>query len=250
MRGLFMALIAAILGCFLPAGAAQADDSALSLGPGIGILTTDGTLDMPCGYGHFFTNSDQNYENGYTWHECGQQLPYYGAFAECFTPPDPTWEVCAGVFDLSVVYDDGHYLLDAYIWGDAQGIPGAVLAVVTGYDPNPIAVWPQVSRRTVEMTTPVDGPFWVGEWGEWPNGGNSSRWFIAADEAGESFGCPFTNIAPGCGYPTGWHNCNVVWADAQALGIGYHGHAPVAGTQASAARGQIASWGKVKSLYR
>jgi hypothetical protein len=249
MRRMSVALLAAILGCCLSAVLTNADDSALSVGPGTGILNTDGTRDFPCGYGHFFINSDEQYENGYTWHLCGEQFPYYGAFAECFTAPSG-WEVCGAAFDLTVVYNDGSYLLDAYVWADDQGMPGNVLAVVAGYDPNPIALWPNISRITVPITAPVDGPFWVGEWGEWPDGGNSTRWFIAADEEGPGSGCPFTNIAPGCGYPTGWHNCNVIWQNARALGIGYHGHTLLSDVPAQAARGEIASWGKVKSLYR
>jgi hypothetical protein len=204
---------------------------------------------MPCGFGNLFINSDEQYENGYTWHLQGEQPPYYGAFAECFTASSG-WEVCAAVFDLTVVYDDGHYLLDAYVWADDQGMPGNVLAVVTGFDPNPIALWPNVSRYTVDISTPVDGPFWVGEWGDWPNGGNSARWFIAADEEGSDFGCPFTNIAPGIGYPSGWQHCSVVWRNAQALGIGHHGHRQSAEVPAQPGRGEIASWGMVKSLYR
>jgi len=116
-----------------------------SLGPGSGVLDISGSRDLPCA-GNLFINSDQGYDNGCQWHGMGVAPPYYGAFAECFIAPQENWVVCGTVFDLTVVYVEQcpHYTLDAYVWDDDGGIPGNVLAVVTGFDPYPIAQWPDV----------------------------------------------------------------------------------------------------------
>jgi hypothetical protein len=164
--------------------------------------------------------------------------------------------MCAGVFDLTAAYDcpEDRFTLDAYVWEDADGLPGSVLAVVTGFDPYPIGLWPTITRHSVPMIVPVSGSFWVGEWGNWPGHPGTCTWFMAVDQDGNEPGCPFTYIAPGLGWPSGWQHADVVWGQGstKALGIGYWGHstAPTSGMAEPEVRGRLASWGEVKSLYR
>jgi hypothetical protein len=217
-------------------------------------VQADGTRDMPCGFGHLTMNSDQVYDNGYAWSDCANQPPDWGAFAESFTAT-PDLELCALVFDLTTVRDVHLYTMDAYVWDDAEGTPGNVLGVVTGYDPYPIAQWPEFSRHSVELTLPVTGRFWIGEWGSWSNI-HDWEWYIAADGDAAVEGTPMTKIHPCTGLPSGWQDVdamfNYQW-NTESLGIGYYGHrAPTSGTPQEPApvSGETASWGKVKELYR
>ena len=52
-----------------------------------------------------------------------------------------------------------------------------------------------------------------------------------------------TNIAPGIGYPTGWHPVNIVWGPTWSMGIGAYldeGATPV----------ECVTWGRIKSLWK
>ena len=112
-------------------------------------------------------------------------------------------------------------------------------------DPCPVATWPQISTHDFAVScADVDGAFWVGyvldSGPDAPCG-----YFIAADTNG--FGtCPYTNIAPGIGYPTGWHNVSVVWGPTAAVGIG----AWVAAGPCGGVPTDEGSWGKLKKLYK
>jgi hypothetical protein len=243
--------IAGIFAVCLLAGAPAAAQQAQSVGPGVGILMTDGTRDLPCGFGHLTINSDQEYSNAYAWSYCVNQPPDWGAFAECFTATADL-ELCGLVFDLTTVdwQQYYHFLLDAYVWDDFENTPGNVLAVVTGYDPYPIAVWPEISRRAVPLTLPITGRFWIGEWGNWDNVPEYG-WFVAADDDGPGAGCPMTKVYPCLGLPSGWQPVEITFPETHAMGIGYYGHAaPTVATPEPKAAGRIASWGRVKSLYR
>lgn len=57
----------------------------------------------------------------------------------------------------------------------------------------------------------------MGYWPEWPQ--DVQGWFVGADLDGFGGGCPYTNIAPGLGYPTGWNHVSIVWGPTRALGI-------------------------------
>jgi len=247
MAGAWILAVVWLCSSFL-AATAHAVQPHSAAGYGYGVLRDDGSRDGPCGYGNLVLNSDQQYENGYSWHYGGTQAPDWGSFAECFTPPQE-WEVCAVSFDLTSVFDSGFgATLDAYLYDDDDGVPGQVLAVTTQFDPWPVARWPEVSRHAVPLVVVVDGPFWVGHWGAFQN--ITPPWFMAADIEGSAEGCAYTKIAPGIGYPSGWQHCEVVWGPTNALGIGYHGHR--AGTSSSGGdfRSQVGSWGKIKALYR
>jgi hypothetical protein len=186
-------------------------------------------------------NADGTYENGYAWRYGGIVPPDYGAFAECYFGPA---SICSAVFDFSTTGTQAGQSMDIFVYcDDGAGHPGAVLcsARVT---PGPIAFWPSVSRHSFDFTPKCDAcdcdAWWVAYWGNWP--GNVQGWFIAADLDGFG-GCPFTNIAPGIGYPTGWNNVSVVWGPTMALGIG----ANVKGCEPSPTLDS--TWGQIKSLY-
>jgi hypothetical protein len=102
-----------------------------------------------------------------------------------------------------------------------------------------LPLWPGVGQNDVDMNVAVSGPFTVGYWGDCP--GSYSVFFCAADENGPG-GHPWTCIAPGIGYPSGWQNPSVVWPDARSMGCGvYIEHAtPV----------ESPTWGAVKALFQ
>jgi hypothetical protein len=80
-----------------------------------------------------------------------------------------------------------------------------------------MAVWPNVLCLQLPLyPVRVEGAFWVGFAVE-PSD-QAPGFFIAADTDGPG-GCPYTNIAPGIGYPTGWQNVGVVWGPTRSLGI-------------------------------
>jgi hypothetical protein len=60
---------------------------------------------------------------------------------------------------------------------------------------------------------------------------------------GGAGGCPWTCIAPGIGYPTGWQHPSVVFPHCRSLGIGvYFGDPPLSG--------ECRSWGAIRALFR
>jgi hypothetical protein len=142
-----------------------------------------------------------------------------------------------------------------FIWdNDASDIPGNVLAITTNVNPGTIATWPNFTRVEVPLEFPAypTGSWWAGfclvgnRW-DYPVyciGANQS------DEPGQ--GRPFTNIAPwGDGYPTGWHSVDEIWGTTANLGIGILAHTlQPAATPAPTPAGQLASWGRIKDLYR
>lgn len=219
------------------AGPAIAVETAGSVGAGHGIAVP-GTDSDPCGANNLLLNYDGTAENGYCWQYGGVVPPYYGAFAECY---DFEGGVCGIQLHLTGIgYPCGPF--DAYVWDDAGGMPGNVLGVSTGLNPCPVATWPNISTHDLALTNVVQtsGPFWIGYWANWSNA--LCGYFVAADLDGFG-GCPFTNIAPGIGYPTGWQNTSSVWGPTQSLGIGaWLGWGPINPTRET-------SWGQVKRTF-
>lgn len=185
-------------------------------------------------------NSDGTYETAYTWSYGGLAEPYYGAFAECYDGPA---QVCAFVGDLT---DLGHMApvrMDIYVWQDAGGVPGAVVATRSEIEFSFAGVWPAVARNVFQLEQPVCvGPkYWIGCCAT-PSAGDVFYW-VAADLDGPG-GCPMTNIAPGLGYPSGWQDPGIVWLPTAAMGVGAQVvNCPPTPTQDT-------SWGRVKALMR
>lgn len=218
---------------------AAAQQAAVSVGRGPGSAVS--SQNPSCGT--LYLTSDGVYESGWAWAYGGIASPYFGAFAECYFDAGM---VCAAVFDLTQAADQKNQVMDVYIWDDLGGAPGAVLCLIPGIDPGPIAYWPVTSRHTVEIPggccTGLE--WWIGYWGDWP--GQHQGWFVGADLEGgpwERLGCPYTNVAPGLGFPTGWANVNTVWGPTAALGIG----AEVVPCEPTP--NQRRSWGAIKALY-
>ena len=145
------------------------------------------------------------------------------------------------VCDLTGTGFGGQYHISAYVWDDADGAPGVVLAVRSGFWINGSAFWPATSRYVVSLTTPpcVQGKYWVGERPEAAPEGYFE--YVAADLNGPA-GCPMTNIAPGQGYPSGWQDVAVRFGPTAAMGLG----AQVLDCPPTPV--QNSTWGRVKAL--
>jgi len=225
-----LAILFALLG--VVAGTAGAVNNG-STGPGEGIVVPSPDTN-PCN-GVLCLNFDGSAENGYCWQYGGIVPPYYGAFAECCEIADP---ICGIQLLLTGVgYPCGPF--DAYVWEDGGGAPGNVLSMTPGLNPCPVASWPSISTHDFAITQAGGGLTWFGYWANFSTA--PCGYFVAADTNGFG-GCPFTNIAPGIGYPTGWNNVSVVWGPTQAIGIGaWVGGEPVPVRETT--------WGQIKDLY-
>jgi len=226
-----LAILFALLGVVSAANAAVLSHGSVGIGNGITVPSQDSN---PCN-GVLQLNYDGTGENGFCWQYGGIVPPYYGAFAECYNAVDT---VCGIELMLTGV---GYpcFGCDLYVWDDAGGIPGNVLSMTAGVNPCPVATWPSISTHDFAVNGGnVNGNFWVGYWA---NAANAiCPYFIGADLDGFG-GCPYTNIAPGIGYPTGWQNASTVWGPTQALGIGvWLG----IGTPT-----HESTWGQIKNLY-
>ncbi len=215
---------------------ANEPSATVHLGPGEARLTAPAR--EVCG--SVLLTSGGDYVTAITWQDEGVQPPYYGAFAECYSGH---WNVCAAVFDLAGIYPGlPPTTLDAYLWRDAGGQPGEVLCLVTDIDPGPIALWPEVSRHEVQFPQEccVEDNWWIGYWPNWPN--DQARWLVATGDIEQ--GCPYTNVAPGIGYPSGWQHVELIWGPGHScVGIG----AEVLPCEPTPA--VPTSWGMVKELF-
>lgn len=204
-----------------------------------GAITNPPEIAQRGGCGTLSFNADGTYENGYTWQYGGVVAPNYGAFAECYAG---TGLVCSVVLDLTQIGNYSGQCADVYVWSDAGGSPGNVLCVRAGSSVPAIAYWPSVNRHTISLDyCCIDGAFWAGYWGNWP--GAAAGWFVGADLDGFG-GCPYTNIAPGIGYPTGWNNVSIAWGPTQAIGIG------IELTDCDVTPTQKSTWGGIKALFK
>lgn len=192
-----------------------------------------------CGTVHM--TAGPTYENGYAWRSGGVVAPYYGAFAECY-PGGTLTDVCSVICDFTQIGAYQGQTCDVYVWSSADGCPGNVLCSRPNLVPGEIAYWPAISRHVFSLEgCCVDEDVWVGFWGNWPGAGNA--WFIAADIDGTA-GCPYTNISPGIGFPTGWQNVSVAWGPTTSLGIGCEiDHCYTTPVRTS-------TWGAIKSLFQ
>lgn len=231
-----LAILFALMGVI--ATGASAAENAGSVGLGQGILVPGGDTN-PCG-GTLYLNFDGSAENGFCWQYGGIVPPYYGAFAECYE-----WQGCVCGIEL-LLTGIGYpcRAFNAYLWDDAGGTPGNVLSMTSGLNPCPVATWPNISTHDFALTgAVVGGPFWIGYWGDFS--AQACGYFVAADLDGFG-GCPFTNIAPGIGYPTGWQNASSVWGPTQSIGIGaWVNNADPCGSNPT----RETTWGQIKTLY-
>jgi hypothetical protein len=194
-----------------------------------------------CASGVLIYNHDGSFENGYAWAYGGVTPPYYGSFGESYDLGTGT-VACAALWVTKLPGFQPPEIADCYVWeGGIDGFPGEVLAVVAQVNLAPVPFWPTVGQKDIEMDVTVSGDFTVGYWGDFP--GSYALFFCAADENGPG-GHPWTCIAPGIGYPSGWQNPSVIepWAQVKALGCGvyFEQGTPV----------ESETWGALKALFR
>ena len=202
-------------------------------------LTTTGSADGDRCITH---NHDGSFEEAISWDGSGVQSPYYGAFGEAFY-------VGYGLVYGAVLWltQDGTYngqTYDLYFWENGyEGEPGYVIWEEFGVTPTSLPIWPEVGENYVDVEVYVEGSCTVGFWGNWP--GEPAGFFVAADSSYTQQGHPWTNIAPGLQWPSGWQHPDVVWGrrHIEALGLGIDIDRP------SPARPQE-TWGAIKSLFR
>ncbi len=229
----------AVVGGAALAPLAGAADDHLCIGPGHG-SSAPGPRTNPCPGSELMLTSDGTFEAACAWQGPGVIAPDWGSWAEGY---EGTGTVCGIEYWFSTVpeYTPGH-TLDAYVWSASGDNPDAVLSLTTGVDPGPIAIWPEMSVIDVAIAdSPVAGPFFVGFWGNWP-GGDWPGWGTGCDINGPA-GLPRTKIAPGLGYPTGWHDPSIVFGPTHNVGIGAWLVPPTVPARTE-------SWGAVKALYR
>jgi hypothetical protein len=201
---------------------------------GITLPSRDGP---PCPDATLLLVYDGSNEGGYCWQYGGIVPPDWGSFVESY---EYTGCICGIQIGLSGIgYPCGS--LTAFIYDDDGGLPGNVLLVTPNLDPCPVATWPSTSMHDFALSeVEVDGRFWLGYWADWSH--QPCGYFIAGDTNGFG-GYPYTKIAPGIGFPSGWQNVSIVWGPTQNLGIGawvkHCGVIPV----------HQRSWGRIKSLY-
>lgn len=237
MRQTYFCLMLALFVGSTCAGGSSADE-ALSLG------YSEDTVIFPsqsddCAEGVLVYNHDGSFENGYAWGFGGIEPPYYGAFGEAYELGPG--EIVCGAYWLTHVYEWPEYAIDLYVWeGGVTREPDAVLCMVPDVVPENVPHWPDCGQNDIELRCCVEGEFTVGYWWGYPT--DPRRLFICSDENGAP-GFPWTCIAPGIGYPTGWQHPNVVFPECQSLGCGvYFGEGP------SPSEGR--TWGRVRALFR
>lgn len=227
----FTALVLAMAGLALPSPSAASEFK--SVGPGQTIISPSSNDDC---YGTYACNHDGTFENGYCWCYGGIAPPYYGAFAESFTDAG-NQIVCVTIYLTSscMAFCES---LDIYIWdGGIETPPGEVLVVYPDQVPTSIPMWPGIGENVFEVWGPAPySGITVGYWAE-----QATDVYVAADEDGPG-GHPWTNIAPGTGYPSGWQHPNTVWWQCRSLGFGIH-HTFFSPVESS-------TWGEIKALYK
>jgi hypothetical protein len=189
-----------------------------------------------------YHNHDGSFENGFCW-QYGGVVPgtTYGAFGEGFDMPFYSCLIqCIDLWVTQVGNYSGHPL-DLYLWeGGVSSPPGAVLGVVTGATLTNVPYWPSVGQNPIQFNGGAPSPFTIGYWADFS--AQVCQWYIGCDEDGFG-GFPWTNIAPGIGYPTGWQHPATVWGVCQSLGIGIHA------SEGPFSPVEDVTWGAIKELF-
>jgi hypothetical protein len=199
---------------------------------------------------------DGTFEDAFCFQLGGVAPPYYGAFAEAFAGRREDYLIHDIVLWVTQVGDWGGEPLDLYVWeGGMSGPPGLVLYHGSGRTLASVPMWPLVAENRLRLASPLpDGDFAVGYWADFA--GEACTWYVAADRTGEP-GHPWVNVAPGIGFPTGWHHPEVLWPPpVRSLGIGVvvvpFGTGVAERDPEGDLRGEpvISTWGQIKELNR
>ena len=184
-----------------------------------------------------YENHDGSCENAYCY-AWGYEPPYFGAFAEAYDL-GPGIVECGAYWFTQIGYFTGEPM-DCYVWeGGVTTDPGDVVCLITGVVPDNVPYWPDCGQNDVELGCCVEGEFTVGFWADFSD--QACQWYICADINGPG-GYPWTCVAPGIGYPTGWNHVEVVFGPTASLCLGvYFAEDP------SPAESQ--TWGSIKALF-
>ena len=213
-----------------------------SPGPGRGVTALSTRTD-PCPPSTLYLNHDGSTENAFTWHYQGVVSPDFGSLAEGYL--GASGNVC-GIELLLTRWGtmSGSGVIDLYVWDYdvACDIPGNVLSVTPWVNIAGVSMWPGVSvfdLDTNDAYVNYSG-FFVGYW---PRSfeGVEGQFGCAIDEDGFG-GIPCMNIAPGIGYPTGWHHPPGAGYPVPAFGIG-------GGRGGGATPVEKTTWGRIKAMY-
>ena len=185
-------------------------------------------------------NADGSYENGYTWQYGGVVAPNYGAFAECYAGNGRSARSC------SISHKSAATTASAptSTSGPTQECSKRnVSACIPTWDPGGRVFWPiDIAKLscspTVAASTGPSGPATGGTGPAPPLVGSSVPISTSAV-------CPYTNIAPGIGFPTGWNNVSIAWGPTQAIGIGVKNHRLRFGADS-----EVDAWGGIKSCSK
>jgi hypothetical protein len=211
MRTLIPVVLA--LACVASGRVSGEYDGSVGYGHGIELPNSD---PIPCPHASLVLNFDGSAENGYCWQYGGILPPFYGAFAEC--GDFGAGKTICGIELLLTGLGHPRIPCDLYVWADGGGLPGNVLSMTPAVDPGEVPLWPSVRAHNLPIAeTRVEGVAWFGYWANYNH--RPCGYFIAADTNGIG-GCPYTNVAPGIGYPTGWNAVGVVWGPTQSIAIG------------------------------
>ena len=184
-------------------------------------------------------NHDFSFENAYCWQYEEVAPPYYGAWAEGYDLGPANVE-CAVLWFTTISPHMEPNPIDVYVWdGGVQGPPESVVCVLPDIEDFYMGFWPSVNQNEFEVDCCVSGDFSVGYWTD-----DSDYFciiFCPADENGPE-GNPWTCIAPGLGYPTGWQHPNVAHPNCVSMGLG-----ATITEDPSPTRSQ--TWGAIKSLF-
>jgi hypothetical protein len=234
-----MTMHAVLLAVLIPAAATTTAPNQVSLELGDRAVIVDSDLDA-CADGVLIHNHDDTFENVVAWQYSGVVPPYYGALAEGYDLGAGT--VYCGVYWVTTVpcYFTGQSA-DCFVWeGGVSTPPGTVLGATIGVVFESVPDWPGIGVNEIGLNVHVSGAFTVGYWGNWP--GAQCGYWSCADLSGPS-GHPWTCIAPGIGYPSGWQDPSIVWGPTASMGIGVY-----FGSDPSSIQAQ--TWGSVKALFR
>ena len=192
----------------------------------------------------FVVHHDGSFENAYAWQYGGAVAPYYGAFGEAYDAGYGD-TICQAAYWVSAGYFVGQ-TADCYVWESGIGSsPGAVLGVVADVVFSNVPDWPACGENDVTLCIYLGGPFTVGYWGNWPDA--LCGYYCAADLNGPG-GHPWTCIAPGIGYPSGWQDPSIVFGPTRSMGIGVD--LIQIGGLCCYSPAESPTWGSIKAMFR
>ncbi len=235
MNPLYLSLFVASL------GAVPIPPETIHLGPNPSAYLNPCT---PLPGNYLLMNFGSTVSEAFSWEDGGVVAPTYGAMAEGYTLGSPATITGVRLYLTNPTSSPQSGNCDIYIWDDASPGPGVIQAVYAGVNVGPVASWPAFSCHDVVLATPLSwtGTFYIGYWPNWV--GTQATWLVAGDS--NYAGNPWTNIAPGLSYPTGWQSPSVLtWKRDQitSWGIG-------AWIEGEPSPVESDTWGAIKDLYR